>query len=408
MPAGAAVDSRRSGALDLRNRGWMRSYRRMRILFLFAPVLLAAIGRHAMMEAAEGPLVYVGTYTKGASKGIYAYRFQPSTGKLEPIGAVADIANPSFLAIHPGHKFLYAVSEINDFNGQKSGAVSAYSIDAAKGKLILINTVSSRGAGPCYVAVDRTGRDVLVANYDSGSVAVLPIDDQGRLSEASAFVQHTGSGVNRERQEGPHAHSINVSPDNRFAIVADLGLDRLFVYRFDPAKGSLVANDPPFASVHPGAGPRHFTFHPGGKFAYAINEMQSSVTAFAWDGDEGALRELQTVSTLPPDFKGNSDSAEVRVDPSGQFLYGSNRGHDSIAVFAIDRARGTLRPVMHASSGGKTPRNFVIDPSGAYLLAANQDSNNIVVFRRDAKTGRLTPTGQAVQVDSPVCIRFMP
>lgn len=380
----------------------------MRIPFLLAPALLAVIGARATVKAAQGPLVYAGTYTKGASKGIYAYRFQSSSGKLDPIGAVAGIANPSFVAIHPGHRFLYAVSEIHDFGGQKSGAVSAYSIDAATGRLAWINAVSSRGAGPCYVAVDRTGRNVLVANYDSGSVAVLPIDDQGRLGEASAFVQHTGSGVNRERQEAPHAHSINVSPDNRFAVVADLGLDRLFVYRFDPAKGSLIANDPPFASVHPGAGPRHFTFHPGGKFAYAINEMQSTVTAFAWDGAAGVLRELQTVSTLPGDFKGNSDSAEVLVDPSGQFLYGSNRGHDSIAVFAIDRARGTLKPVMHAPTGGRTPRNFVIDPSGAFLLAANQDSNNIVVFRRNSRTGRLTPADQAVPVDSPVCIRFVP
>ena len=237
---------------------------------------------------------------------------------------------------------------------------------------------------------------------------MCPIRSDGRLGEVSAFVQHTGSSVNPSRQRKPHAHSINVSPDNRFAIVADLGLDKLLVYRFDAARGALAPNDPPFAAVMPGSGPRHFTFHPGGKFAYVINELASTVTAFSYDAARGALSELQTISTLPKDFTGSSTTAEVQVDATGKFLYGSNRGHDSIAVFAIDPSKGTLTPVQRVPMQGKTPRNFRIDPTGSYLFAANQDSGSVVIFRIHAKTGRLTPTGQALAVASPVCVKFVP
>ena len=381
-------------------------------LVLFAPffalLLLTPSARLAAKPPAKGKLLlYIGTYTGQYSKGIYGYRFDAGSGRLSPLGLVAETTNPSYLAIHPSRRFLFAVNEVDDLEGHKVGSVSAFAIDAKTGKLTLLNTVSSRGADPCYVAVDKTGKYLLAANYSGGNVAVFPVGDDGRLGEASAFIQHTGHGTNPERQEGPHAHSINLSPDNRFAVAADLGLDQLLVYRFDATKGSLAANDPPFAKLHPGAGPRHFDFHPRGKFAYAICEMGSTVTAFAYDAAGGVLKELQTISTLPKDYSGSNDDADIHVHPSGKFLYGSNRGHDSIVVFAIDPAQGTLTPVEHVPTQGKTPRNFGIDPTGSYLFAANQNSDNIVVFRIDAKTGRLTPTGQTIEVPSPVCVKFV-
>jgi 6-phosphogluconolactonase len=257
------------------------------------------------------------------------------------------------------------------------------------------------------VSVDHAGRNVLVANYGGGSVSVLPIGDDGRLGEATAFIQHEGSSVDPRRQTAPHAHSINVDPDNRFAFVADLGLDRVMIYRFDSQQGTLAANDPPWASVAPGAGPRHFAFQPGGRFAYVINELQSTVTAFAYDAARGALQEIQTLPTLPDDFSGSNTTAEIQVHPSGRFLYGSNRGHDSIAVYAIDADSGRLRFVEHESTQGDLPRNFGIDPSGRFLLAANQGSDSVVVFRIDGATGALTPTGQSIEVASPVCVRMV-
>jgi 6-phosphogluconolactonase len=372
---------------------------------LAAALLVAPLGR----SAEKGRfVVYFGTSTGRESKGIYACRFDAGSGVATPLGLVGEAANPSFLAVDPTNRYLYATSEISSYGGQREGAVSAFAIDAASAKLTLLNQVSSRGAGPCFVTVDHTGRNLLVANYNGGSVAVCPIRNDGRLGEATAFVQHTGSSVNPQRQREPHAHSINVSPDNRFAIVADLGLDKLLVYRFDAAKGALTPNDPQFTAVKPGSGPRHFTFHPGGRFAYAINELASTVTAFSYDAARGALTEIQTVPTLPKDFAGNSTTAEVQVDPAGRFLYGSNRGHDSIAVFAIDPSKGTLTPVQHVPTQGKTPRNFRIDPTGSYLFAANQDSSSVVIFRLDARTGRLAPTGQVLAVPSPVCVKFVP
>jgi len=394
----------------------MRFHRGMKTmtysLALLAPLSIVLLLTSSTRLSAKPPskgklLVYIGTYTGQYSKGIYAYRFDSRSGKLVPLGPVAETTNPSYLVIHPNRRFLFAANEVDNDSGKKSGAVSSFAIDPESGKLALINTVSSRGADPCYVAVDKTGKYVLVANYSGGSVAAFPVGDDGRLGEASAFIQHTGHGTNPERQEGPHAHSINLSPDNHFAIAADLGLDELIVYRFDAAKGSLAANNPPFAKVNPGAGPRHFDFHPRAKFAYAICEMGSTITAFAYDAAAGALKELQTISTLPKDYSGSNDDADIHVHPSGKFLYGSNRGHDSIAVFAIDPDKGTLTLVEHVSTQGKTPRNFGIDPSGTFLFAANQDSDNIVVFRIDSKSGRLTPTGQTIEVPSPVCVKFV-
>ena len=377
---------------------------------LMALVLFGACPTGAAPAATtkDNYLLYVGTYTdKTTSKGIYAYRFNADTGKLDSLGLAAETTNPSFLAVHPNHRFLYAVNEVTNYKGESSGAVSAFSIDPATGKLTLLNEVPSGGADPCYITLDKTGKYVLVANYTGGSIAAFPVLEDGRLGKASAFVQHAGHGTNPERQEGPHAHSIDLSADNRFALVDDLGLDELLVYRFDSTTGSLTPNDPRFAKLDAGAGPRHFAFHPGGNFAYVVSELASAVTVFSYDEATGSLRSLQTISTLPKAFTGRNDDAEIQVHPSGKFLYASNRGHDSIAVFTIDPLKGTLTPVDDVLTQGKEPRSFEIDPTGALLFAENQNSGTIVIFRIDQKTGRLTPTGQTLEVGAPVCVKFV-
>jgi 6-phosphogluconolactonase len=363
-----------------------------------------------MVSAAQAPekmLVFIGTYTGGDSKGIYAYELSMKDGSLRELGLAAEIPSPSFLAIHPNRKFLYAVNEVPDFEGKKSGSATAFAIER-DGKLKQLNAQSSGGPGPCHVVVDHAGKNLLLANYGGGSVAVLPIQDDGHLSPASSFIQHTGSSVNVRRQKEPHAHSINVDKQNRFAIAADLGLDKLLVYRYDAATGRLEANDPAFASVKAGSGPRHFAFHPGGRSAYVINEILSTVTAFAYDADKGKLSEIQTISTLPEGWTGeNQSTAEIQVHPTGEFVYGSNRGHDSIVVFKVADASGKLTYVENESTQGKTPRNFGIDPTGAYLIAANQQSDSLVVFRIDQNTGALTPTGTKVSAPKPVCVKFL-
>ncbi len=348
-------------------------------------------------------LMYVGTYTNGKSKGIQAFRFDTATGQASSLGLAAEMKNPSFVAVHPNHKFVYAVGE------SQGGAVSAFSVDTASGKLTLLNTVSSKGDGPCHLNVDKTGRNLLVANYGSGSAAVFPINADGSLKEASSTVQHRGSGTDKRRQQGPHAHSVNLSPDNRFAMVADLGLDQVMVYKFDAAAGKIEPNQPPFTKVKDGGGPRHFAFHPNGKRAYVINEMGMAITAFKYNAKKGVLTETQMISTLPPDFKGpgeGNSTAEVVVHPSGKFVYGSNRGHDTIAVFQLKG--GKLVYVENTPTQGKTPRNFVVDPSGQFLLAENSGSDSIVIFKIDQKSGKLTATGQKLDVGAPVCIRFLP
>ena len=385
----------------------LRKFILVLVICLLALSSLAAFGRKSKVRGKGSYIVYVGTYTGPTSKGIYAYRFTESTGKATPLGVVAETANPSFLAVDPARRHLYAVNEVGDYQGQKSGGVSAFEIDKESGKLKFLNEVASRGAGPCYVTLDKTGKHVLVANYDGGSVAAFPILEDGRLGEAASVVQHQGHGPNAERQEAPHAHEIDLTKDNRFALATDLGLDKLLVYKFDADKGTLAANDPPSGQVPPGAGPRHFVIHPSGKFVYVINEMGGSITAFAFDGYSGALRSLETVSSLPKDFRGKNDSAEIQVHPSGKFLYGTNRGPDNIAVFAIDSPKGTLRLIDHVPTKGKTPRSFAIDPTGKYLFAANQESNSIVVFRIHPSSGRLTPTGQVLEVPTPVCVTFV-
>jgi 6-phosphogluconolactonase len=376
------------------------------VILLAVPLFQTAVSA----AARQGKyLFYVGTYTEDGSKskGIYAYRYDAGTGEITALGLAAETTNPSFVAVHPNGRFLYAVNEVGNHKGPNSGGVSAFAIDRTTGKLTFLNEVASRGADPCYITVDKTGKFVLVANYTGGSVAVFPVGDDGKLGEASAFVQHTGHGTNPARQEGPHAHSIDLSPDNRFAFVDDLGLDELLVYRFDNKKGSLTPNDPPFAKLDAGVGPRHFAVRPDGKFGYVVSEMGRSVTVFSNDAAAGKLKALQTVPTLPKDFTGRNDDAEIEIHPSGKFLYASNRGHDSIAVFAIDPAKGTLTLVEYAATQGKEPRSFEIDPTGTLLFAENQKSDSIVVFRIDEKTGRLTPTSKVLEVGSPVCVKFV-
>jgi len=386
-----------------------------RILLSIAPFLFLLSTRCTAAPANHHAkyLMYVGTYTEqgSESKGIYAYRFDSATGQLVPIGLAAKTINPSFLAVHPNHRFLYAVNEVSNYRGEKSGAISAFTIDHASGKLTLLNQVASRGGDPCYISLDKTGKYLMVANYAGGSVAVFPLLEDGRLGEASAFVQHTGHGTNPERQEAPHAHSIDASPDNRFAIVDDLGLDETLSYHFDAVKGSLTPQSNAEATVAkaaPGAGPRHFALHPNGKFGYVIDEMASTVTVFRYDASSGELQPQQTISALPKDFSGHSEAAEIQVHPSGKFLYASNRGHDSIAVFAIDRDKGTLAPIEYVSTKGASPRHFEIDPTGSLLFAANEKSDNIVIFHINPQTGRLTPTGKTLEVSQPVCIQFVP
>jgi 6-phosphogluconolactonase len=352
-------------------------------------------------------LVYVGTYTGAKSKGIYGYQLDLATGSLTALGLAAETPNPSFLDINPRKHFLYAANEIDHFGGKASGAVSAFSIDPATGKLSLLNQRPSIGTGPCHLVLDRGGRNLLVANYNSGSITALPIGPDGRLGETTAFIQHAGKSVHPERQEGPHAHCLALDAENRFALACDLGLDKILIYRFDAKTGKLVPSEPAFAQTKSGAGPRHLVFHPDGRHLFLINELDSTITVFDYDSAHGAMRETQTIPALPDDFKAASTAAEIAVHPSGKFLYASNRGHDSIAVFAIDPAKGTLTLVGHQPSQGKTPRHFGIDPTGKYLLAANQDSNTIVVFTIDPATGALKPAGQTVQITAPACVTFL-
>jgi 6-phosphogluconolactonase len=374
----------------------------------FSVLTITTFGQADTRLGSADVRVYLGTYTGAKSKGIYVSRLDAS-GSLTAPELAAETPSPSFLAIHPSRDLLYAVNEVSEFGGRRGGSVSAFAIDPKTGSLRLLNQQSSEGAGPAHLSVDKGGRNVLVANYGGGSVAVLPIKSDGSLKPASTSIQHTGSSVNPQRQKEPHAHAINIDAADRFAYVADLGLDKVLIYRFDGARGSLAANDPPSATLKPGAGPRHLAIHPNGRFVYVINELDCTVTAFSRDAKGGGLTSVQTLSTLPegrsvlPEYS----TAEVQLHPSGKFLYGSNRGHDSITVFAIDEKSGRLTYVQNEPTQGSTPRGFGIDPSGRYLLAANQRSDSVVVFRIDPQTGRLTPTGNKIEVGAPVCVEFL-
>ncbi|MFN9268073.1 MAG: lactonase family protein [Planctomycetaceae bacterium] len=352
--------------------------------------------------------LYIGTYTGPKSKGVYTSTLDLATGKLSTAELAVELKNPSFLAVHPQDPtLLYAVSEVDDAQGKPSGGVAALKRDPATNRLTVLNAELSGGAGPCHLNVDATGRHVLVANYGGGSVAALPIVAGGKLGPATSVIAHQGNSVNPQRQKEPHAHSINLDPANRFAFAADLGLDQVLVYAFDPQAGTLARHEPPFAKVTPGAGPRHFAFRPDGKFAYVINELGNTITVFEYASDKGVLKVVQDISTLPAGHTEPSYTAEVVVHPSGKFVYGSNRGHDSIAMFTVDPATGLLTAQGQEPTRGKAPRNFVVDPTGRWLLAENQGSDTIYVFAIDQATGRLKETGSPLSVPTPVCVRFV-
>ena len=375
-----------------------------------APRAMAAPAKG--MTTASSYFVYVGTYTGPTSKGIYGFRFDPKTGQFTSTGLAAELPNPAWLVTDPQHRFLYAATEMGPEPGadnyKKNGSISSYSINPKTGALTFLNKVDAGGGGSCHLVVDKTGKMLFVANYGSGNVASFAIKADGSIGERTGFDQHTGSSIDPARQTGPHAHEVVLSPDNRFLFVPDLGMDQIKVYRVDAAKGTFTPNDPPFATVKAGLGPRHFTFGRGAKFAYAICEMGSSVVVFAYDPAKGALTPLQTISTLPSDFKGEDNSAEIEVGRSGRFLYASNRGSDSITVFAIDPIKGTLTMVQVVPTQGKIPRNFAIDPTGKYLVAGNQKSDQMVVFDVDQNDGQLKPAGQVVDAPAPVSILFVP
>jgi 6-phosphogluconolactonase len=358
--------------------------------------------------AQQDLLVYFGTYTRGLSKGIYVSRLNLATGALSAPQLASETPNPSFLAVRSRGDFLYAVNEVNTFEGKPTGSVSGFAIDKASGKLTPLNQRSSGGAGPAHLSVDRDERTVLVANYGGGSVQTLPIGPDGHLGGPVSFVQHHGSSVNPERQREPHAHEVLTDPTNQFAYVADLGLDKVMIYRFDAAAHTLTANTPDSAALTPGSGPRHMAIGATGRFIYVINELKCTVTAFSRDVKTGALTEIQTVSSLPPGVeqqKGFS-TAEIHLSPSGSFLYGSNRGHDSVSVWSVDRGTGRIAYVANTPTQGKTPRGFEISPDGDYLIAGNQDSDSVVVFRIDKQRGTLTPAGSPITVGAPVDVKF--
>jgi len=364
------------------------------------PALLvtAALGQES--------LVLVGTYTRGASKGIYAHKFNAATGQLTPLGLAAEIENPSYLVIHPNRRWVFATGETAQYQKERSGSVSAFSLDEATGKLTLLNTISSRGAAPCHLSIDKTGRYLLGVNYTGGSTFMAPIGADGRLGAVKVAMQHRGASVNEGRQKEPHAHSVNISANNKYAVAADLGTDEMIVYHLDAKRGALTLRNEPL-KLKAGLGPRHFAFHPRGKYAYSVNELASSVTAMTWDASAGLLKDIETLSTLPAGYTGTSYCAEIVVHPNGKHLYASNRGHHSLAVFDIDAATGKLTAKGQVPTGGEWPRNFNIDPSGQYVIAANERSDSLVVFRIGADGG-LTPSGVKVANGAPVCVKFLP
>jgi 6-phosphogluconolactonase len=371
-------------------------------------MLLAAILFVSDTAQAERYRVFVGTYTGGdsISKGVYSCEFDAETGKLSDPVLAAELINPSFLAIHPSGKYLYAVNEVSEGPGRGNGAVTALTINA-DGTLTKINHQASEGGAPCHCNVDSTGTNLLIANYGGGNVAVYPISEDGSLKPVSCNIQHEGSSVDKSRQQAPHAHSINVSSDNKFAYAADLGLDKIMIYKLDVAAHTLSPAKQPAALVTPGGGPRHFSIHPSGKFAYTNNEITLVVTGFSRNQEDGSLKAIQEISTIPAGFEGRKSTAECLVHPSGKFLYVSNRGHETITAYTIDQESGLLTYVENEPTGGKEPRNFFIDPSGKWLLAENQNSDTVYVFSIDQQTGELKPTGDFVTVGRPVCIRMV-
>jgi 6-phosphogluconolactonase len=370
---------------------------------LCVAVLQVLVAQTSQKASGQGEyIVYLGTYTDKASKGIYAYRFNPATGKAASLGLVAETPNPAFLAATPNGRNVYAVNWKGG-NNMPGDMISTYAMDPKTGKLTFLNRVSSKGEMPTHLTTDQTGKMLLVVNYTGGNVAAYQILGDGRLSEARANHQHSGKSVHR--LPGPHTHGVVVSPDNRYAFVAEVGLDRVYSYAIDPAKGTMTPHNPPFVDVAPGTAPRHLAIHPNGKFLYANDESRPAVTVFQVNG--GSLKEIQELPSVPADYKGRNSTAEIQIDQAGRFVYVSNRGHNSIAVFGVDAATGKLTPIEHTPTQGDTPRNFSLDPTGAYLFAANQNSDTVVIFRVDPKTGRLTPTGEVLQAPTPTCVLFV-
>ncbi len=380
----------------------MTADRRIQALALAALALIAA----PTLAPAKDPLVFVTAFAPGDKGGIHAYEFDGKAGKLKHIARTAGAENPFFLALSPDKKFLYSI-HAKQFGGKENEQVAAYEVVGRTGELKFLNRQSAEGTAACYLDVDKTGKTVLVANYTSGSVASLPVKADGSLGEKASFFQHKGSSVDPKRQKEPHAHSIVVSPDNKYAFAADLGTDQILCYAFDAATAKLTPNKTPFAKAPAGAGPRHLTFHPTGKRIYAINELLNSVTAFDYDATAGTLTEKQTIPTLPDDFKGTSHCADLKITPDGKFLYGTNRGHDSIAVYSIAED-GKLTLVVITPSLGKGPQNLAITADGAWLLCANMPGKNLAVFGIDAKSGRLKSAGEPISHPSPSCIVLLP
>jgi len=400
-------------------------------LSLLILISLVVVSAHGQSESSSDYWVYFGTYTgfvymkeglpagRSRSKGIYVSKFHPATGELTKPQLAAEITNPAFLAIHPNHRFLYAVAEDPlslGPNFDHSSYVTAYSIDSATGKLHLLNTRTTGGTSTCYLSIDKTGHYLMFANFGSSSVTILHIKDDGSIGEQTAFMKHVGHGKDPAFQSKAHPHSIDVSPDNKYAVVSDLGVDKLFIYKFDASTGKLSPDQPPFVQAEAGGGPRHFTFDSAGKFGYSLHEMSGYITVLAWDAAGGSLTKIQDATSLQPDFIGANDSAEIAIHPSGKFLYESNRrfrgpdmwGPDSIGVFAIDPDKGTLTEVEQVPPGGTMPRNFAIDPTGSYLFTANELSGNVALFKIDGGTGRLSPAKTDLKIDVPVCIVFLP
>lgn len=381
----------------------------------FHNITIGVLGAAVLQKKAMAGLIaadyrpeflYAGSYTGNPQEGISICSFDPENGSVQIMDVCKGIDNPSFLISCQSRKFIYAVNETANFGGKQSGSVSAFSRDEKSGRLTHLNTRSSQGAHPCHLTADRTGKFILVANYTGGNVAVLPILPDGRLGDAVDKVQHAGSGPNAQRQEAAHAHSVNLSPDNRFAFVCDLGTDKIMIYRFDDQAGKLTPADSPWFLTAPGAGPRHFTFAQSGNNGFVINELNSTITCFKYDSEKGVLTGLQTITTLPDGFASENTCADIHVHPNGRFVYASNRGHDSIAVFRLENESGKLVLLQHQHTLGKTPRNFTIHSSGRFLLAANQNSDSVNVFSIDPETGKLSVTGKSVQIPKPVCLLF--
>lgn len=377
-------------------------------LFFYIGFMVLVIWRSPQGAVAQDNLVFFGTHSAGPQKGISVAHFNSETGVLTKPELVVEAPAPAYFILHPDGKHLY-VCNSNDFaKGYTGQTISAYRIDPKNGNLTLLNQQSSGGADPSFNWMDASQRFVLVANYKGGSVTVIALNPDGSLGKITANIKHVGKSVDTVRQTQPYAHSVKLDPTNRFALVADLGLDKLFVYRFNQETGALTQNDPPFVRVSPGSGPRHIAFHPNGKFVYLINEMACTIMSFAWESATGTLTELQTSSTLPSNYQGTNACAEIEVHPNGKFLYASNRGHESLAVFAINDTTGKILLLEHIPTQGHSPRNFTFDPTNKWIVVTNHNSDNVMVFKVDEKSGHLTPNGNPVPIVYPFCIRFLP